>query len=46
MPTAAATLNFPGTATMDGTFTEAMNNRTSAEFQWVQSQFCSQVRTV
>ena len=46
VPTATATLNFPGTATMGGTFTEAMNDRTSTEFRQVQSDFCSQVRTV
>ena len=37
------TLNFPGTARMTGTFTEAMNEKGSAEFRQVQHQFCSQV---
>ena len=40
---AVATLNFPGNATMAGTFTNAMNDRNSPEFQQVQNQFCSQV---
>ena len=35
---------FPGTATIDGTFTDDMNNPESEAFKNVERNFCEQVR--
>ena len=37
------TANYPGVATLDGTFTDVLNNKTSPEFTQIQEDFCSKV---
>ena len=39
-------MNFPGTATKDGTFTEELKNKESPEFKELAEEFCAEASKI